>query len=548
MTRAQRRLGEGVLVLVAAFAAYAPALRGAFVSDDFYYLWSSPSVASPSWRGIVDILDPFGSSALSILNWAPVHLLLHALEVAVFGRDPLGYHVVNVLVHVAAALLLARLLVRTGADARAAFAAALVFALHPANVEAVAWVSQLKTTSSLALAFVALLALERRPAFATAVFALALLAKAQALAALPFAAAMSWLAARGGSERTGAAAASGSVPPIAYAPRWVAAWAVVGVGYVAVELSIFRAASESIAPLHDDPVLLVANLVAVAGRYAVMIATGTGLATFHQPDAIESLASPWVWGTAIGLALAAARALVAFRSRSPELAWWAFGAAAYAPISQVLPFLHPVGDRYVYYLLPPVLGIALCALRARSIDERRVAAAGVALALVLGVLAHARAGVWASPERVFADSAARYPNGLKAHMGAARAAARRGDGEAACKSLDRARARGFTGLAQLFADPGLRALRGTPCFDAIVRDVARERVAHFAAQRPSQLALANLAFAQRALGDVEQARRTLERAVALGGPMTTSLVRQLRALERGGREAGAAPPSHAPAS
>lgn len=522
---ARRGLRDFALLALVGFAIYAPALRGEFVSDDFYYLWSSPSVANPSWRGVLDILDPFGSSALSILNYSPVHLLLHTLEVELFGRSPLGYHVVNVLVHAAVSLLLARLFERIGSDRRAALGAALVFVCHPANVEAVAWISQLKTTSSLALALAGVLALEKRAGLATVLFALALLAKAQAIALLGFVAAIACLRASGRAREA---------MPV-YSLRWVGVWVALAVGYSLLELSIFHAASDAIAPLHADPMLRVANWIAVAGRYAAMIATGTGLATFHQPDPIESLSSPWVWGTLALVAAAIARALFALRSGSAEIAWWVLAAVAYAPISQLLPFLHPIGDRYVYYLLPAALGVALSL--ARRTDPLRFALAATALAVAFGVAARDRADVWTTSERVFADSARRYPNGLKAHMLRAREAAREGDAVAACESLARARARGFTGLQQLFADSALRRLRGEPCFDALVREIAEERAAHFAAQPPSQLALANLAFAQRALGDAAASRASLERAIALGGPMTASLERQLRALSAGSEPA-----------
>ena len=65
--------------------------------------------------------------------------------------------------------------------------------MHPANVEAVAWISQLKTSGALALCLLALLALEKRPAVATLCFVSALLVKASAGFVLPMAAALIWI-------------------------------------------------------------------------------------------------------------------------------------------------------------------------------------------------------------------------------------------------------------------------------------------------------------------------------------------------------------------
>ena len=77
----------------------------------------------------------------------------------------------------AAAALLVPLLRRSGLPAVTALVGGAFFLLHPANVEAAAWISQVKSTASLSFALLALLALERRPALATACFAAALLAK-----------------------------------------------------------------------------------------------------------------------------------------------------------------------------------------------------------------------------------------------------------------------------------------------------------------------------------------------------------------------------------
>ena len=76
-------------------------------------------------------------------NYAPVHLLLHAFEWSLFGENVRGYHLVNLGVHALAALLLAIFFRRTGIPRNAALGAAAIFLVHPANVEAVAWISQL---------------------------------------------------------------------------------------------------------------------------------------------------------------------------------------------------------------------------------------------------------------------------------------------------------------------------------------------------------------------------------------------------------------------
>src|SRR5262249_26879010 len=78
-------------------------------------------------------------------NWHPITLLSHMADVEFFGPDnPVGPHLVNVLLHAINAMLLyAALRFMTGATWRSA-AVALVWAVHPLRVESVAWVAERK--------------------------------------------------------------------------------------------------------------------------------------------------------------------------------------------------------------------------------------------------------------------------------------------------------------------------------------------------------------------------------------------------------------------
>jgi hypothetical protein len=64
---------------------YRPALDGPLVSDDAHYL-GNPYVRELSWERLPALLDPAGEPARLIENYAPVHLLLHALEWRLFGE------------------------------------------------------------------------------------------------------------------------------------------------------------------------------------------------------------------------------------------------------------------------------------------------------------------------------------------------------------------------------------------------------------------------------------------------------------------------------
>ena len=81
-------------------------------------------------------------------NWHPLTWLSHLLDVELFGMDARGHHATSVLIHVINVLLLLWLLVQlTGAFWRSAIVAAL-FAVHPLNVESVAWIAERKNVLS----------------------------------------------------------------------------------------------------------------------------------------------------------------------------------------------------------------------------------------------------------------------------------------------------------------------------------------------------------------------------------------------------------------
>ena len=175
-----------------ALAIYRGALAGPFISDDLGYIVTHPYTEELSAENLRAIFDPFGPAKLYAANYAPIHLLLTALEREVFANASFGYHLVNVLVHALNATLLVALLLAAGLPRGAALLGGVFFAVHPANVEAVAWASQLKTNAALAFSLGALLALRRHPVWATGLFALGLLTKASAAFALPTAAAFVW--------------------------------------------------------------------------------------------------------------------------------------------------------------------------------------------------------------------------------------------------------------------------------------------------------------------------------------------------------------------
>jgi hypothetical protein len=149
--------------LILAVALLTLAVYGQVLWHDFVNYDDPPFVlANPYIRSGVTldaIRWAFTSSYES--NWIPLTWISHMLDVQLFGMDPAGHHLVNVLFHVANAVLLFLFLKRaTGATWQSTAVAAL-FALHPLHVESVAWVAERKDVLSAFFWMLSLLAYVR---------------------------------------------------------------------------------------------------------------------------------------------------------------------------------------------------------------------------------------------------------------------------------------------------------------------------------------------------------------------------------------------------
>jgi tetratricopeptide (TPR) repeat protein len=140
-----RILAMCFLLAVATLVLYSPTGTHPFVNydDDDYVVQNSHVTAGLSWDTVTWAL-----TATEASNWHPLTWLSHALDCQLFGLNPSGHHWMSLVIHALNAVLLFLLLWRaTGATGRSLFVAAL-FALHPLNVESVAWIAERKNVLS----------------------------------------------------------------------------------------------------------------------------------------------------------------------------------------------------------------------------------------------------------------------------------------------------------------------------------------------------------------------------------------------------------------
>lgn len=125
-------------------ATYSPVLRHPFVNfDDGDYVVRNQHIQAG--LALESVRWAFRSTAQG--NWHPVTWISHALDCQFFRLDPFGHHLTSLALHVANTLLLFSLLTATRLTGRSFLVAAL-FAIHPLNVESVAWVSERKNVLS----------------------------------------------------------------------------------------------------------------------------------------------------------------------------------------------------------------------------------------------------------------------------------------------------------------------------------------------------------------------------------------------------------------
>jgi protein O-mannosyl-transferase len=142
----RRNVVLGLLLVLATLALYNPVTHHPFVNydDDRYVTDNAHVQAGLKWNTVQWAFTTFDEA-----NWHPLTWLSHALDCQLFGLNPAGHHYVNVLLHALNVVLVFWLLWKaTGLPGRSFMVAAL-FALHPLNVESVAWVAERKSVLSM---------------------------------------------------------------------------------------------------------------------------------------------------------------------------------------------------------------------------------------------------------------------------------------------------------------------------------------------------------------------------------------------------------------
>jgi hypothetical protein len=370
-------LREKFLLWLAALAAFGGCVFAAFVFDDFALFSDSPVALPARW------IDCFRQTR-------PLTALAFWLNDALFGRSPVSWHVVDLLLHLLVVALVFDVLRKLIGD-RAGFIAAAIFAVHPMMTEPVAYVF---ARATLLAALFSLLAMRSwiagRYWLSAPWFAVAMLAKEEC-AALPLALILLPLPSRDHRERLYPFVAM-LVVALCIGVRALLAGAAIQGSGVGAHAGI-------------SPLAYLASQGVVIWRYLRLFVIPWGFSI--DP----SLTQPPLWVAVLAWGALAGLCLIPFRARF----WFLLGLLLLAPSSSILPAADLAADRRMY--LPMIAFCACAGVLLESVDRRAIAA------ILLGLIAISirYSILWTNPESLWSEARRLAPGALRPRIQLARA-------------------------------------------------------------------------------------------------------------------------------
>ena len=547
-----------LLLALATIALYNPVTRSPFLNlDDVVYVTDNPQVhAGLTWNTVV---WAFHSSEAA--NWHPVTWLSHALDCQLFGLNPAGPHTVNVLLHAVNVVLLFLILESATGLVWRSLAVAALFALHPINVESVAWIAERKNVLSMFFFLAALAAYgwyARRPgvrryAVVTAAYALGLMTKPQVIT-FPFALLLLdyWPLCR--LSRTSFGKLIGEKAP----------WLVLSAASAVITMKVQTDATQ----LKLAPWIHLGNAAISYVKYLEKAFWPVNLApVYPHPELAISLSAAALSGLVI---VALTTLAVIFRERRAFFVGWFWFLGTLVPmIGLVQVGVQARADRYAYI---PLLGIfvIVCWGAAELINTWRIpavvpAVGAAAILLTLGFALHRQVSFWSDNVRLWTHTLAITEGNYLAEDSLATALIAQGRMEEAVPHLQRARflrpddpmaTLNIASYEQIHGNyqAALDGYALVPRFTKIPYLVAMARVnsgyAHWSLkqyglakhdfeatleeQPGSAMAYRGLGLAAQRVGEITQATKDYERAVELQ-PTPVGYLLLEQALEIGGQ-------------
>jgi tetratricopeptide (TPR) repeat protein len=425
----RRTLFFCLALVTVVFAVYYPVTHNSFVTyDDNLYITENAHVkAGLTWATVQWAFTSYDES-----NWHPLTWLSHALDYQLFGPRPAGHHWVNVLLHATNAVLLFLLLLSATKMRWRSLMVAALFALHPINVESVAWAAERKNVLSMLFFLLALYAYEwyarepevRRYAAVAGFFALALLAKPQVIT-FPFLLLLwdYWPLNRIAALDNGSAEAGDLTKMRIGRLAWEKVPLLLLCAVSAVVTVEAQRAGGALRDLSRYGLLLRLETAVISYvRYLGKALWPSKLVAIYPHP--SQLYPAWqVGGAAVLLIFITVLVLRARQQRYLAVGWFWFLGSLVPMIGLVQVGEQALADRYAYVsfiglFIMIVWSVAEWA-QARKISERWLAVPAVCCLLVLGILTHRQVRYWHDTESFWRRTLALAPDNYIANKGLA---------------------------------------------------------------------------------------------------------------------------------
>lgn len=405
-----------LLLLVATLAAYCRIPGHDFLSswDDNLYVVENPAIRKISLENIRTLFSNY-----YVGNYAPVQMLSYMLDYRLWGLTAGGFLATNLLIHSINGLLFYWLLWRFYLNRLLAAVGAAFFLLHPVQVESVAWVSQRKNLLAMLFCLLAWLAYchyRQAPKgrgtiaylSAVAAFALALLAKSVAVV-FPLVLLLYDLS----------FPVSGlKLRFMDKVPFILAAVSVAAVTMISQQPESSAGGGREMLFHGGSALTTLFTMLPVFCRYLGMIVWPASLSADYSPQ-IHLTPDSAVLGAALLLCITAAGAAWIWKLDRRSGFWIAVFVAGLLPVSQIVPLVTLMNDRYLYF---PMLGAAALAgtlvnqLYQRSGAHRRPLYSLVLFSglILLSAATFQRTTVWQNDLTLWEDAVAKDPGNSRA--------------------------------------------------------------------------------------------------------------------------------------
>ncbi len=426
-----------ILALVLAAATvilYAPVRHQPFVNydDDAYVTGNAHVQSGLTWNTV-----KWAFTTYEFVNWHPLTWISHALDYQMFQLDPGGHHETSVALHVLNTLLLFWVLLRATGSPGPSLVVAALFALHPINVESVAWISERKNLLSTLFFLLGLGAYcwyargprVTRYAAVAALFALGLMAKPQVIT-FPFVLLLwdYWPLQRMFADPTGAPSENSATIP-AKSFSWLIAEKVplfaICVASAVITLRAERTGG-TLSGIYFHPFSLrLQNAIVSYVRYVGKAFWPSRLALYYPYPSADSLMRWQVIAASVFLVAVTALVIVKRRRRYLLVGWLWFLGTLVPMIGLRQVGIQAMADRYAYLsfigLFIMVCWGVLGWTRQRHIPMAAPAAVSIVVLVALAVLTHRQLAYWDDNVKLWSHAVAVTKNNYMAedHLGGA---------------------------------------------------------------------------------------------------------------------------------